>query len=152
MAKKDQELRGKAMEDRTNKKLIKQVYACDGKNLEEVKKIISKYSWPTFDLIRKRASHSFWLLIQHADRDVNFQRKCLKLLIRAVEEKQAHQKDLEHLIDRVLIAETRKQRYGTHMMFKDGKAVPYPKIQNKDFNEFIKGIVNDCKAGLIKNG
>lgn len=130
MEKEDQELREKAIKDNQNKKLIKAVYDCDTRNIREAKKIIEKYGYPIFSLVGKKASYAFWRIIQHADRDVKFQKKCLKLLEEAVGKKEAYKKNLEFLTDRIMIMEKGKQKYGTQFMYdKKGNLVKYPLIK-----------------------
>jgi hypothetical protein len=138
MAERDQRLRKQAIKDSQNKKLIKKVYDCDSKNISEAKRIIEKYGWPTFDLVGKKASNAFWLLIQHADRDIKFQKKCLKLLKEAANNNQAHLQNVAYLTDRILVAEKKKQRFGTQFMLKGKKLVSYPIIAEKNLNEIRK--------------
>lgn len=126
MAKNDQDARNKFIKDPHNKKLGKILYRIDNKNTKEAKNIIIKYGWPTFDLIGKKASNDFWLLVQHADRDINFQKKCLQLLNEAVKRKQAVPKNFAFLEDRVLSAEGKKQKFGTQFIFKNRKLVHKP--------------------------
>ena len=128
MAATDQKWRKLAINDSNNKRLIKKVYECDGKNIAETKKIIEKYGWPTFELVGKRASNSFWLLIQHADRDLKFQKECLALLIKAAKNGQAKLKNIALLTDRIKAAENKKIVYGTQYMFKDNQFVIRPVI------------------------
>jgi hypothetical protein len=52
-------------------------------------------------------------LIQHADRDIKFQKKYLKLLKEAANNNQAHLQNVAYLTDRILVAEKKKQRFGT---------------------------------------
>jgi len=52
----------------------------DVKNTREMKKIVKKYGWPDIDLVGEEGSNGAWLLVQHADLDVEFQKKCLKLI------------------------------------------------------------------------
>lgn len=132
---KDQKLRRLAMKDMENKKLAKAVYNCDTKNILEAKKIIKKYGWPTFDLIGKRASNTFWLLVQHADKDTKFQKKCLNLLEKAAKNNQAHLKSVAYLTDRILVAEGKQQRFGTQFIFKNNKLVPNPIMDRKNVNK-----------------
>lgn len=132
---KDQKLRRKAMKDMKNKKLARAVYNCDTKNILEIKKIIKKYGWPTFDIIGKKASNAFWLLVQHADRDIKFQKKCLSLLEKAAKNNQAHLKSVAYLEDRILAAEGKKQKFGTQFIFKGNKLVPKPTTNKRNLNK-----------------
>lgn len=58
------------------------------------------------------AEHA-WLLVQHADHDPQFQRRCLDLLAKAVARDDAAPIDLAYLTDRVQRAAGQPQTYGT---------------------------------------
>lgn len=135
MARVDQELRKQGVKNIQDRRLAKRIYNIDTKNTEEAKKVIKKYGWPIFDLVGKKASNAFWLLIQHADRDLKFQKKCLKLLEDATKNKQAHLKNLAYLTDRVLVAEGKKQRFGTQYMFKKNKCILKPVTDKKNLDK-----------------
>ncbi|HPN81153.1 MAG TPA: hypothetical protein PK619_01820 [bacterium] len=138
MAKIDQEAREAAVKDYSNKKLSRKAYLIDGRNIVKVKKIIKDFGWPTYDLVGRRASNAFWLLVQHADRDLAFQKKCLKLLEIAVRDNQAKPINLAYLTDRVRIAEGKKQMFGTQYRIKDGKLVLKPVIDRKNLDKLRK--------------
>lgn len=42
-----------------------------------MKKIVKKHGWPGISLVGKKASVGAWLLAQHADRDLRFQKNVL---------------------------------------------------------------------------
>lgn len=142
MAKRDQDARNKVVKGSRNKKLGRAIYNIDTKNTKEAKNIIKKYGWPTFDLVGKKVSNDFWLLVQHADRDIKFQKKCLKLLDEVVKRKQAFSKNFAFLTDRVLSAEGKKQKFGTQFIFKNSKLVPKPiqDIKNVDKRRLKYGL------------
>ncbi|PCI18997.1 hypothetical protein COB64_04490 [Candidatus Wolfebacteria bacterium] len=66
----------------------------DKKNTQRMKEIIDEYGWPTKSMVGWHAANKAWLLVQHADHDVEFQKKCLKLMKEAVEKKEANKKIL----------------------------------------------------------
>jgi hypothetical protein len=120
----DQELRKKATGDPKNIEIGKRLGEIDRFNTQRCKEIISEFGWPTFELIGKEAATSFWLLVQHADHDIEFQEKCLELLKSAVNENQAFIKDLAYLEDRVLTGRGKEQKYGTQFILEGEKFVP----------------------------
>lgn len=138
MARADQEAREASVKDYANKKLSKKAYLIDGRNLVKIKKIIKDFGWPTYDLVGRRASNAFWLLVQHADRDLAFQKKCLKLLEIAVRDNQAKPINLAYLTDRVRIADGKKQIFGTQYRIEDGKLVLKPVIDQKNLDKLRK--------------
>jgi hypothetical protein len=82
-------------------------------------------------LVGERASRAAWLLVQHADQDVGFQKRCLPILRAAVEAGQAEPAVLAYLTDRVRVAEDQPQVYGTQYQDKDGEFGPHP-IEDPD--------------------
>jgi hypothetical protein len=98
----------------------------DRKNTARLKEIIDKRGWPGRSLVGEDGAHAAWLLVQHADRDRELQKRCLKLLEKAVKAGEASGVDLAYLTDRVLVAENKKQLYGTQFRVKDGKLEPSP--------------------------
>ncbi|WP_296948909.1 DUF6624 domain-containing protein [uncultured Massilia sp.] len=81
----------------------------DGANLKQFKKIIAACGWPE----TSKDSHSAWLLAQHADSDIAFQRLAKGLLEASVNAGIAAPRDLAYLADRIAANEGRPQEYGT---------------------------------------
>ena len=104
----------------------------DKKNTRLLKKIIDQFGWPTISLVGKKASFYAWLIAQHSDHDVRFQKKVLKLIENIYSEnKDIDPKNIAFLTDRILVANDKKQIFGTQFFTnKRGSFVPRP-IQNK---------------------
>ncbi|OJT27444.1 hypothetical protein BO221_05590 [Archangium sp. Cb G35] len=100
--------------------------AIDIKNTARMKEIVAQLGWPTKTLVGERGAKAAWLLVQHADLDVAFQRQCLPLLEKSVAAGEGSPKDLAYLTDRILVAEGKPQRYGTQFHTVEGKLVPRP--------------------------
>ncbi|OGZ96396.1 MAG: hypothetical protein A2679_00040 [Candidatus Sungbacteria bacterium RIFCSPHIGHO2_01_FULL_54_26] len=84
-------------------------------NTERLKKIIAKYGWPTIDLVGEKASRNAWLIIQHADHNVRFQKKCLALM-QEIYQRNPHiisRENIAFLTDRILVNTKRAQLFGT---------------------------------------
>lgn len=135
MVKNDQRLRKRFAKGNLSKKLAKSIAECDKKNTQRAKKIINKYGWPTFKLVGKKSSNDFWLIIQHADSDLKFQKRCLKLLEMTARKKQAHLKNFAYLTDRILVSEGKKQKFGTQYIIKKNKFIPKPIKEEKKVNK-----------------
>src|SRR3989344_4115899 len=60
--------------------LIKKLRILDAKHTREMKKITTRCDWPGRSLVGKRGAAAAWLLVQHADHDLVFQKKCLILM------------------------------------------------------------------------
>lgn len=104
--------------------LLKAVKEADEKNRAWLKGVVEKHGWPGKSLVGEDGAHAAWLLVQHADADLPFQKTCLVLLEAATKKGEATGTDLAYLTDRVLAAEGKKQRYGTQLELKGGKLVP----------------------------
>ncbi len=136
-AKADQEKRRKWIKD-PKKENFKSVLAQDKKSIDFVKSVLKEYGWPKYKTVGKRASDKFWLLVQHADTNINLQKKALKLLEKEVNCNQASRKNLIYLIDRVLINEKKKQIYGTQFLIKNGKIHLHPVKNARKLNNLRK--------------
>jgi hypothetical protein len=108
-----------------SKRLIAVVHKIDGENRQWLNQTIEKQGWPTNSLVGSDGANAAWLLVQHADADLKFQRKCLDLMA-ALPKNEVSQTDFAYLTDRVLLAEGKKQIYGTQFDWIDGKLQPQP--------------------------
>jgi len=124
MVKLDQKVR-KAYEK--NSSLLKKMEEIDRSNLTKMKQVVEKFGWPTLTLVGKKASYSAWLLVQHADNDVRFQERCLRLMQQAAKKNEVSKTNIAFLTDRVLVNRGKPQIYGTQFYKnKNGKLVPRP--------------------------
>jgi hypothetical protein len=106
-------------------RLGKAMQRIDTENTRRREEIVDRYGWPTYALVGKDGANAAWLLVQHADLSPKFQRKCLDLMTRAPRD-QINLGDLAYLTDRVLLAEGKKQVYGTQFTLENGKCKPRP--------------------------
>ncbi|WP_156648833.1 DUF6624 domain-containing protein [Massilia sp. Leaf139] len=83
----------------------------DSENLTQLKQIVTACGWPK----TSKDSHSAWLLAQHADSDIAFQRFAKGLLEVSVKAGIAAARDLAYLADRIAANEGRPQEYGTQV-------------------------------------
>lgn len=120
MVKADQDMREKNLqnEDFWDENL-------DRKNTERMKEIIAEIGWPTISKVGLESAHSCWLLVQHADHDVDFQRRCLELMKQAPEGEVSKQ-DIAYLEDRVRVNQNQPQLYGTQFTQDGEKHIPKP--------------------------
>lgn len=107
----DQAARQKAMAG--DPKGLAAMTELDRKHAERLKQIIKKVGWPGRRAVGKDAAHAAWLLVQHADHDLPFQKLGLEKLEAAVKEGDAQAQEVAYLTDRVAVAEGRPQVYGT---------------------------------------
>jgi len=103
----------------------RKMHYMDQKHRTRLKEIVKKYGWPGKSLVGQDGARAAWLLAQHADRDLAFQKRALKLM-KAAPKGEVELQDIAYLTDCLLIAEKRKQCYGTQLMVKGGTFKPRP--------------------------
>ncbi len=123
-----------------NQSAIKKVMEMDRQNTAWLKEIVEKHGWPGKTLVGEDGAHAAWLLLQNAYQDVVFQKKCLDLMKEAVTKKEASAQDFAYLPARVLIAEKKKQIYGTQLTQEGDKLVPQPIEDEEHVDERRKEI------------
>ncbi|MGW5689330.1 DUF6624 domain-containing protein [Nonomuraea sp. NPDC003754] len=111
--------------------LMEKWRSVDDDNTAYLKQVVDEYGWPGYDLVGEEGAQAAWLLAQHADHDLDFQRRCLALLQVAVDGGQAAPRNLAYLVDRVRVGEGRPQVYGTQYYASGGIFQPRP-IEDPD--------------------
>lgn len=132
-------------------KAIQTMMAMDAKHLPRVKEILAKYGWPGTHVVGAKGSSAAWLLVQHMDADVPFQRYALDLMTAAAAKDEASKKDVAYLTDRVLLAERKPQRYGTQFATVDGTLVPRPMEDPAGVDERRKSVGLGTMAEYAKD-
>ncbi|MFT3826561.1 MAG: hypothetical protein QM731_21750 [Chitinophagaceae bacterium] len=90
------------------------------RHLEIIKGIYAQYGYPTTKMVGEEVSHEFFVLIQHADSDPQFQATMLPVIGRLSRKGKVAKKDYAYLYDRVQRNTGGKQRYGTQPSWKKG--------------------------------
>ena len=98
--------------------LTEQIKKIDSILLIEKKEIFKTYGF--IDTIRfgKDCSNNFWVLMQHSDKDIKFQKEYLKLFKKNINK--GIKKNYAYLMDRVQINTGKKQLYGTQINIIEG--------------------------------
>jgi hypothetical protein len=107
------------------------VQQVDDRNGARLREIVEQHGWPGIGLVGKGAAHAAWLIVQHADSDRAFQKKCLTLM-EAAPKGDVDGADLAYLTDRVLVGEKKPQRYGTQL---DTGFKPFPIEDEKNVDK-----------------
>ena len=115
-------------------KLSAVIKQADTENTKWLKEVIEKHGWLTFSLVGKDGGQSAWLMVQHADADPKFQRKCLDLMTK-LPKTEVSPANVAYLTDRVLLAEGKKQLYGTQFTTINGKSQPRPLEDEKNVDK-----------------
>lgn len=103
----------------------------DHARTERLNEILAEHGWPTWDLVGKKAETAAWAVAQHSDHDLPFQQEALRLLRKAVAQRQASPGNLAYLEDRVAVALGEPQRYGTQIGCGPGGPVPATPIEDR---------------------
>jgi hypothetical protein len=126
MAAVDQDARLAARRDPYGSPAVTRMVVTDARNLARFREIVGEHGWPGSSLVGEDGAGAAWLLAQHADSDIAFQRRCLELLESAVAEGEASPAHLAYLTDRVLVHEGKPQRFGTQFRQVGESFEPYP--------------------------
>ena len=81
-------------------------------NTRRMKEIVEEIGWPSKGVVGEEAAQGAWLLVQHADYDVDFQEGCLKMM-KSLPEDEVSTINIAYLEDRVRCNKGRPQLYGT---------------------------------------
>jgi hypothetical protein len=104
----------------------KKVQEIDRASTARMKEIVDRHGWPGKSLVGSDGAEVAWLLVQHADADRAFQKRCLPLLAKAVKQGEASAQHLAYLTDRVRVGDKEKQVYGTQFRQLGSKMEPFP--------------------------
>ena len=117
---------------RTAEELFAAWAQVDVDNAARMREILDEFGWPGWSLVREDGAVAAWVLIQHADLQLDLQQRGLDLMRAAVEADDTDPSDLAYLIDRVLVAEGKPQLYGTQLgASPDGELAPRTPIQDE---------------------
>lgn len=95
------------------KGLDSQMVALDRRNTADLKVLLASRDWFTIGEFGTEADEQAWLVVQHADLDVHFQKDVLRRLEPLAAKGQTSPANFAFLFDRVATNEGRLQRYGT---------------------------------------
>lgn len=96
------------------------------KNTAKLKQIVAKHGWPSIAKADYDGAAAAWFLINFADKDRAFQKRCLALLKEAVDKGEANKTDWAYLTDRILVLDNKRQIYGTQVKISGQKVEPLP--------------------------
>ncbi len=138
----DQALRSKINFLNIDESLIQEMHTVSVEHTAVLKRILNTYSWITISNFGVEADHQAWLLVQHADHDIRFQKKVLKLLAVLYPLHETSATHYAYLYDRVAKNEGRPQRYGTQGSVVNNKWVLY------DLEDLVTVDIQRAKVGL----
>lgn len=133
MRSKDQDIRKRLFEDQNfqslpveqQEKLAKQMNETDAALTARLKQIVEEKGWPTIPLVGEDASKAAALILVHTPDHV-WQTSLLPALEHLAEQDMITGDDIAPIVDRMLKAEGKPQRFGTYFDFKDGVMTMWP--------------------------
>jgi len=119
-------------DDRTAEELFDAWPQVDADNALRMAEILDEFGWPGWSLVGEDGALAAWVLIQHADFNLDLQKRGLAMMRAAVEADDADPPDLAYLVDRVLVAEGKPQLYGTQLgVDAEGEITPRTPIEDE---------------------
>ncbi|HUO87083.1 MAG TPA: DUF6624 domain-containing protein [Thermoanaerobaculia bacterium] len=129
----DQLVRHRQIEAGKDEALSRQMEELDAANLARVVELLEERGWPGRSQVGERASAAAWVVIQHADLEV--QERFLGLMESAAEEGELDAGLVALTVDRVRVRRGEPQLYGSQFREVDGEMVPYPIVEPERVDE-----------------
>jgi hypothetical protein len=125
MHEKDQAARQKLMNGSpprdVEQRLLHEMEQNDTANRQRLKEIIVQHGFPTVTMVGQRGADTAFLIVQHADRDREWQASMLPVLESLAQKGEASKSSVAYLTDRVLRAQGKPQLYGTQYYQEPGR-------------------------------
>lgn len=108
----------------------------DSTNYFVLRKIIQTFGFPAWDCVGKTGAHKFWLLVQHQDSHVEFQKEVLHLMELELVKNKVSPVDYAYLVDRVKVNSGELQVYGTQFDLNAERSthIPRPVVDPANLN------------------
>jgi hypothetical protein len=124
MNKADQEVRQRWIKDQTNPALNAEMQQLDARHVKRLRQIVKRYGWPGKSLVGAKATSGAWTLVQHGGSE--FLHEMLPVMETAAKKGELSYGLVATSIDRVRIADGKKQLYGTQFDTSGSKCEPLP--------------------------
>lgn len=114
--------------DQNNRSQRSDVVQMDSLNQVEFAKILDAISWPGIQEVGMSGENAAFLIAQHADNNLDFQKKCLELMHAEFLRNNVLHSNYAMIIDRFLVNHGKKQLFGTQVEMnpKTNKYEPKP--------------------------
>jgi hypothetical protein len=134
-----------------------QINQIDKRNYPQLLRIYQKYGLPRISVVGPDAAGEFWLLVQHQDSHLDFQKQVLQDMKGAVEQGEASKANYAYLYDRVMVNEKKPQHWGTQISCKNDKPVLDPvddpsglerrrqELQLMPLDKYLEMLAPNCK-------
>ena len=148
---KEQDLRRALIDNPDDIQLLMRMAEADAQNTMWLDEVIQQQGWPTKSLVGEDGAQAAFLIVQHSPAP-QFQKKCLNLLERAVNQNEADIINLVYLTDRIRTFEGKPQVYGTQGQTNgDGLIIPFPIEDEEHVDERRKAIGLEPIAEYFKS-
>src|SRR5579871_187575 len=107
MVMQDQEARFRMIGMKPNdpkREVVAELSRIDREDTAQMRQIVDQFGWPTISKFGAKTAGDAWLLVQHADLDHPFQRRCLALMKPLLTKKEVSGQNYAYLFDRVSVA------------------------------------------------
>lgn len=122
----DQELRRLAEKEGYPPEISSCLQELDDKHLSRMRQIILQHGSPGKSLVGENGANCAWLLVQHADTDRDFQKRCLELMKQSASG-EVLLSNIAYLTDRIRVGDNQPQVYGTQFRTDpSGSLGPHP--------------------------
>ncbi|MBC7555011.1 MAG: hypothetical protein H7257_13665 [Taibaiella sp.] len=112
--------------------------AIDSFNLNVIKSIIIKYGWPGYSILGWEGDNNLWALVQHADKDVIFQKEVLELIGKSLLVNNTNRRNYAYLLDRVCMNINGTQLFGTQVRYADSTRFELFPLQDEINVEYFR--------------
>lgn len=136
----DQIVRRKWLENRSDPALQAEVNSVDQANLVRIEEIIKERGYPGQSMVGQKAAGAAWTVIQHSDLET--QKRYLDVMTRAADAGELDWGLVATTVDRIRVNEGKPQIYGTQFKEVNGEMVPEPIEDEQHVDE------RRAKAGL----
>lgn len=120
------------------------------KHTQRLKEVIAEFGWPTISKVGPISCSEAWLIVQHSDHDLEFQKEVLEIF-KSLPEGEVNRVNIAMLEDRVRMNEGIPQLYGTQWVAKDDKQVPYMLEDPEHVEERRKSMGLDTMADNLRH-
>ena len=134
MGKSDQDIRNRmsSLPSSQQSILIPKMQKADAKLTQPLKFIVEAKGWRTIALVGIKASQAAALILIHSP-DHDFQRNLIPEMQKLVEGRKIVGADIATLIDKVLVAEGKPQRFGTQFSWKDNGPMVMDAVEDAEY-------------------
>jgi len=149
---------------------VTRILAIDQARSDRLKEIVDTIGWPTREMVGLKATEAAYMVIQHAGHDIEFQNRCLAMMVDLVKQDQLPASYVALLSDRIRLFQNQPQLFGTQIAMalnEHGVMVPTPTIPIEDpehlddrralmgmppYHEFVGAIALAYEASKVDAG